>query len=309
MPVTAYLTHPVCLQHDMGAGHPECPQRLSAINDALVHARVMDFLRCREAKPVEVHQLKRVHTRDYIASVHSAAPAEGMIALDSDISMNQYSLEAAQMAAGAAVQAVDLVMHGEADNAFCAVRPPGHHAERERAMGFCIFNNIAVAAAHALEHYGLERVAIVDFDVHHGNGSEDIFKNEPRVMLCSSFQHPFYPYSCGPSAEGHLVNVRLPAGTDSETFRAALEEQWFPQLRRFKPQMIFISAGFDAHRRDPLAQLNLLEADYSWVTREIKKLAEQCCEGRIVSSLEGGYDLQALGTSVVAHIKVLSGLE
>jgi acetoin utilization deacetylase AcuC-like enzyme len=222
--------------------------------------------------------------------------------------MNPLSLEAALRAAGAAVLGTDLVMNGTAENAFCSIRPPGHHATRDRAMGFCLFNNVAVGVAHALAVHGLERVAIADFDVHHGNGSEDIFADEPRVMLCSTFQHPFYPYSGADSGNEHIINVPLRAGTNGVGFRAAIRERWLPALESFRPQMLFISAGFDAHVDDDMSGLALVEADYIWVTQKLKELAQKWGEGRIVSLLEGGYDLHALGRSVAAHIKVLSDL-
>lgn len=302
---TAFLTHADCIQHEMTYGHPESPQRLWAINDALIQARVMDLLKPYQAPKASVEQLLRVHTRGHVDFIQQSSPEEGWFAIDPDTYMNPHTLDAALRAAGSVVKACELVMEGEVTNAFCAVRPPGHHAERDRAMGFCFFNNVAVGVAHALEKYGLKRVAVVDFDVHHGNGTEDIFANESRVMLCSSFQHPFYPHSGGPSVEGHLVNVPLPAGTAGGAFRSAIVDQWLPQLYDFAPEMIFISAGFDAHKKDVLAQLNLVEDDYAWITGEIMKVARACSGNRIVSSLEGGYHLEALGASVVAHVKRL----
>lgn len=304
---TAYIQHPTCALHDMGEAHPECPDRLAAINDALINARLMDLLRVYDAMPATREQIARVHSSEHIEHVYDSAPLEGFYPLDGDTNMNPHSLAAAEFAAGAVVQATDLVMCGDAKQVFCAVRPPGHHAEYCRAMGFCIFNNIAVGVAHAMAEYGLQRVAVIDFDVHHGNGTEDIFKDDPRVMLCSSFQHPFFPYVYGQSQAGHLINVPLSAGTDSATFRAAVLEQWLPELQAFQPEIIYISAGFDAHRLDPLAQFNLVEDDFAWVTHEIKKMADQYAQGRIISALEGGYDLQALGRSVVAHLGVLMG--
>ncbi|SMF47569.1 Acetoin utilization deacetylase AcuC [Alteromonadaceae bacterium Bs31] len=304
----AFITHSICAKHDMGDGHPECPERLAAINDALISARLMDFLQVHDAQLAEDRHLARAHTAEHIALVRQLAPEQGDVALDADTSMNRYSLEAALRAAGAVVQACDMVMAGQVKSAFCAVRPPGHHAEYDRAMGFCIFNNIAVGAYHALEEHGLERVVIVDFDVHHGNGTEHIFADEKRVLLCSSYQHPFFPYSYGPSIAGQRINVPLNAGSGSEEFRAAVVEQWLPAIEQFEPQMIFFSAGFDAHRMDPLANLHWSEEDFGWVTAEVKKLANRHSAGRIVSSLEGGYDLHALGVSTVAHISALLGL-
>jgi acetoin utilization deacetylase AcuC-like enzyme len=222
--------------------------------------------------------------------------------------MNPHTLDAAYHAAGGAVMAVDLVMRGEAKNAFVACRPPGHHATRNRAMGFCFFNNVAVAAAHALEAHGLERVAIVDFDVHHGNGTEDIFRDEPHVMLCSTFQHPFYPYCGADTANGHIVNVPLPAGPTGNAYREAFSARILPRLEAFRPQMLFFSAGFDGHREDDMAQFGLLESDYVWITEQVMDVAARLAADRIVSVLEGGYDLSSLGRSVAAHIKTLAGL-
>jgi len=249
-----------------------------------------------------------VHDADYIDSIFAASPGQGLIELDGDTLMNPYTLQAALRAAGAAVMAVDKVMAGEVENAFCNIRPPGHHAERARAMGFCIFNNVAVAAAHALAHHGLRRVAIADFDVHHGNGTEDIFHEEPRVLMCSIFQHPFYPYSGADSGNEHMINVPLAAGSGSDEFRAAVTNHWVPALEAFQPEMLLISAGFDAHRDDDMSMLRFLDADYKWVTEILKSIAKKHGSGRIVSVLEGGYELHALGRSAMSHIKVLSGL-
>jgi acetoin utilization deacetylase AcuC-like enzyme len=243
-----------------------------------------------------------------VTALENAAPRNGLAHLDPDTALCPHSLTAALRAAGAAVQATDMVISGAAETAFCNIRPPGHHAERGRAMGFCVFNNVAVAAAHALAQHGLERVAIVDFDVHHGNGTEDIFRNDPRVLMVSTFQHPFYPYSGVEGRSKRMVNIPLPAYTDGTGFRRAVESHWLPALNRFQPQAIYISAGFDAHREDDMASLGLVETDYVWVTRQIRDVAEQHASGRIVSVLEGGYNLDALGRSVTAHIKVLAGV-
>lgn len=305
---TAYISHPDCLKHEMGPGHPECPQRLTVIAAQLQACGLMDQLECHEAPLATVAQLARVHTTDYIKIVQQASPASGLAYLDPDTAMNPDSLNAALRAAGAVVLATELVLTQQVENAFCAVRPPGHHAESARAMGFCLFNNIAVGVAHALECYGLQRIAIVDFDVHHGNGTEEIFRNDERVMLCSTFQHPFYPYCGADSHRPNIVNVPLPAGTDSAAFRDAITGYWLPALEQFQPQMLFISAGFDAHRDDCLAQLQLDDADYVWVTQQIKALAKKFADGRIVSVLEGGYALEALGRCVTAHVKVLSDI-
>lgn len=302
---TAYITHPACLKHDMGAHHPECPARIHAINDQLIASGLLDYLNPFEAHRVTKEQLARVHEVAYIEDMFSKAPHAGFLDLDGDTIMNPYSLDAALYAAGAVVDAVDLVMSGRVQNAFCNIRPPGHHAGRANPSGFCIFNNIAVAAAHALEHYGLERVAIVDFDVHHGDGTEDIFHDDSRVMLCSTFRHPFYPHSGVDSGNEHVINVPLAAGSSGEHFRAAVSAQWLPALERFRPQFVFISAGFDAHREDDMGGLALREADYVWVTERLKEVAKHHAQSRIVSALEGGYELHALGRSVMAHIKSL----
>ena len=305
---TAYITHPSYLQHDMGHWHPESPARLRAIDDRLHAAHLYDHLAHHEATRAHRSQLLRVHDAAYIDFVEAASPTEGFQALDPDTSMNPHTLDAAYHAAGGAAMAVDLVMRGEANNAFVACRPPGHHATRNQAMGFCFFNNVAVAAAHALEQHGMERVAIVDFDVHHGNGTEDIFRDDPRLMLCSTFQHPFYPHCGADTVSGHIVNVPLPAGTTGNTYRAAFTEKILPRLDAFRPQMLFFSAGFDGHREDDMAQFGLVEADYAWITEQVMEVAARHAENHIVSVLEGGYDLSALGRSVAAHIKSLAGL-
>lgn len=305
---TAFISHPACLQHDMGTGHPESPARLSAIEDQLIASGVFPFLQHHEAPRAERMQLLRVHTEDYIRSIEAAAPQQGLIYLDPDTAMNPHTLEAAMRAAGAVVQATDLIMSGQVENAFCNIRPPGHHATRNQAMGFCVFNNVAVGVAHAMAQYGLQRVAIVDFDVHHGNGTEDIFRNDERVMLCSTFQHPFYPYCGADSGNDHIVNVPLAAYTGSKGFRDAVTVSVLPRLEAFKPEIIFISAGFDAHREDDMASLALVDADYAWITRQIKMVATKYAQKRIVSSLEGGYALHALGRSATAHIRELCDL-
>jgi acetoin utilization deacetylase AcuC-like enzyme len=292
----------------MGAHHPECPARIHAIEDQLIASGLMDYLQHHDAPEATREQLLRVHDAAHLDHVAATSPAQGIVHIDGDTAMNPYTYQAALRAAGAAVLAADLVMAGKVENAFCGVRPPGHHAERARAMGFCLFNNVAVGAAHALEHYALKRVAIADFDVHHGNGTEDIFRNDPRVMLCSTFQHPFYPNSGADSGNEHIINVPLAAGAGGGEFRAAVTEHWLPTLEAFRPEMIFISAGFDAHRDDDMSMLRLSEPDYAWVTAELKRIAEQYAQRRIVSVLEGGYELHALGRSVAAHIKLLSGL-
>ncbi len=303
----AYITHPACALHSIDTGHPESPARLAAINDRLIASGLDALVRHYEAPAASREQLTRVHTAAYVDEIFARAPDAGRVWLDPDTAMTAHTLEAALHAAGAAVLGVDLVMRGKVDSAFCAVRPPGHHAERDRAMGFCLFNNVAVGAAHALATYGLERVAIVDFDVHHGNGTENIFAEEPRVLLCSSFQHPFYPHSGADTHNVHILNLPLPAGTNGAGFRAVYTKQGLPALNAFRPQLLLISAGFDAHIEDEMAGLALTEADYSWITTEIHALAERHAKGRIVSCLEGGYALSALGRSVCAHLDALLG--
>jgi acetoin utilization deacetylase AcuC-like enzyme len=304
---TVLFTHPDCVLHEMGAGHPESPQRLKSILAALEASGLGARLVKREAPEATREQLERVHEPAHVDLIFESAPPSGYAYLDPDTSMNARSLSAALHAAGALVAATDMVMAGEAKRAFCAVRPPGHHATRGQPMGFCIFNNVAIGAAHAIAAHGLERVAVLDFDVHHGNGTEDAFHEDPRVMLCSTFQHPYYPYSGADSGNEHIVNVPLPAMTDGRGFRAAVERFWMPALESFRPQLVFVSAGFDAHRDDPLAYLKLEDEDYRWVSEQLVELAERHAGGRVVSTLEGGYNTEALGRCVVEHLRVLMG--
>src|SRR5262247_1743479 len=285
--VTAFITHADCMKHDMGAYHPESPARLAAIDDQLISSGIAGYLQHHEAPLATVAQLARVHPVEYIEAIRAAAPARGIVHLDPDTAMSPGTWEAALRAAGAAVLATDLVAGGEAENAFCAVRPPGHHATRTRAMGFCLFNNVAVGAKHALEHHGVERVAVIDFDVHHGNGTEDIFSDDERVVMASIFQHPFYPYSGTEDPAPNMANVPLPAGSDGRALRAAVEKVWMPALDELAPQMVFVSAGFDAHVEDDMANLRFTEADYAWVTERIKEVADKYAGGKIVSILEG----------------------
>lgn len=305
---TAYITHATCLQHEMSNEHPESPARLRAIDDRLYAANLFDYLVHRTAPRSGREALLRVHDAAYVDGLFEAVPQVGLVELDGDTAINPHSVEAALRAAGGAIHGVDMVFTGEVENAFVACRPPGHHATRNQAMGFCLFNNVAVAAAHALEHYGLQRLAIVDFDVHHGNGTEDIFHDDARVMLCSTFQHPFYPFSGADSSNEHIVNIPLPAGTTGKRYREVFEEQVLPALEAFQPQFLLISAGFDAHLEDDMGQFGLVEADYAWITEQLMEVAARHAQGRIVSVLEGGYDLSALGRSVATHIKVLAGL-
>jgi acetoin utilization deacetylase AcuC-like enzyme len=305
---TALVTHADCLRHDMGAHHPEQPARLSAIADQLISSGIVEHLKPYEAPLATDEQLARVHPLEYVRAIREAAPEEGTVHLDPDTAMNRYTLDAALRAAGAGVMATDLVVTKKATSAFCPVRPPGHHACRARAMGFCIFNNVAVAARHAIEVHGLERVAIIDFDVHHGNGTEDIFENDEHVLMASIFQHPFYPYSGTDNPAPNMFNVPLAAGSGSREFRAAVSKTWLPALEEFRPEMVFFSAGFDAHAEDDMAMLRFTDGDYGWVTAQVKSATDRHTGGRIVSLLEGGYALSALGRSAVQHVRVLAGL-
>ncbi|CAG9163422.1 histone deacetylase family protein [Cupriavidus pampae] len=302
---TGYYTHPAFLLHEMGHFHPECPERLQAIEDHLISHAVDGLLDHREAPAATEEQIERVHRPAYVSELTSISPAAGYYQIDPDTSMNRHTLTAARHAAGAAVAATDAVIAGELENAFCCVRPPGHHAEPDRAMGFCFYNNVAIAARHALAAHGLERVAIIDFDVHHGNGTEAAFRDDPRVLMCSFFQHPFYPYSGAERIAPNMSNIPLPAYSNGMAVREVVETIWLPRLNEFKPEMLFISAGFDAHREDDMGQMGLVEQDYAWITAQMITVARAHAQGRIVSCLEGGYNLSALGRSVLAHLKVL----
>jgi len=304
---TLLVTHSACLCHLTPAGHPERPDRLRAIDRALESER-FQMLGRMQAPTAELDAIARCHPMDYIAALRDATPKQGMVRLDPDTSMSPGSFEAALRAAGGAVQAVDEVMEKRAANAFVAVRPPGHHTETARAMGFCLFNNAAIAARHAQKQHGAERVAVVDFDVHHGNGSQDIFWSDATVMYCSTHQMPLYPGTGAAGERGEhdtIVNAPLRPGDGGAQFRNAFETVILPRLRDFRPDLIVISAGFDAHQRDPLANLNLLEADYGWATRKIMEVADASAGGRVISVLEGGYDLEALGNSVAEHVTAL----
>ncbi len=305
---TLYITHPDCGLHNMGSWHPESPDRIDAIHDQLVASGVLDFLVQAIPDPVSDEHILRVHTPEHLNHIKNNAPVEGTYSIDADTIMTTHTLAAARVAAGAGVLAVDRLMQGSHKTAFCSVRPPGHHAEPDAAMGFCFFNNIAIAAAYALEVYDLKRVAIIDFDVHHGNGTERAFANDPRVMMCSFYQHPLYPDRHVENPGANMVNVPVPAGTRGSDLSQIVTNQWMPKLSQFQPQMIFISAGFDAHREDEISQLRMVEDDYAWITSQLVDLAEQTANGRIVSMLEGGYSLSALGRSVLAHIRALSKL-
>jgi acetoin utilization deacetylase AcuC-like enzyme len=318
MSATAYFTHKDCWKHEMGAGHPECPERLDAIEDRLLITGVGAALERREAPLAALAELELAHDRLLIAAirglsdqladdVQAGGPAYAQI--DPDTALNGHTWNAALRAAGAALAATDAVLAGEVENAFCAVRPPGHHACRAKAMGFCFFNNIAVAAKYALARHGLKRVAIVDFDVHHGNGTEDIIRGDERILMVSFFQHPFYPYTGTDARDNNMVNLPVPAYTRGAEVRELIERMWIPRLEAFKPEMIFISAGFDAHRDDALGQMGLNEQDYAWITQRIKDVAKRHAGGRIVSCLEGGYNLASRGGRGGWHIRGGGDLE
>lgn len=311
---TGYFSHPDCKLHDAGSWHPESPSRLQAIDDQLIASRISNLVDHHHAPHADLAMVGRNHTASAIARVVDNLPADkqaGWFELDGDTMLNSGSLRAALAAAGAAVAATDAVMAGQLANAFCAIRPPGHHATPETSMGFCLFNNVAIAAHHAMAAHGLERIAIIDFDVHHGNGTQASFKDDPRVLMTSFFQHPFYPYSNHTESQPglhNMVNVPVPAFSGGDAVRQIVTDRWLPALHAHQPQMIFISAGFDAHREDDLGQMGLVEADYAWLTRQIMAVAAQHSQGRIVSCLEGGYNLSALGRSVVAHLTALAEL-
>ncbi len=309
---TAYYTHNDCRLHDMGAGHPECPQRLDAIEDHLLATGLDIALDRRDAPLAQISDLKLAHSEHYILELDEVlthlADTNDRHYFDPDTVGCPATRQAMLRAAGTAIAATDAVIDGSARNAFCAIRPPGHHCTREQTMGFCFINNIAVAARHALDVRGLERVAIIDFDVHHGNGTEDIIAGDERVLMASFFQDQLYPFSGGVPLGENMINVAVPAYTRGPAIRELIEANWLPRLDAFKPQMIFISAGFDAHREDDLGQLGLVEADYAWITQQLVDVADRHCGGKIVSCLEGGYSLSALARSVAAHLRVLAGL-
>jgi acetoin utilization deacetylase AcuC-like enzyme len=307
---TVFYSHPACRLHDMGAGHPECPARLDAITDHLRATGLDVALQFCEAPAATPEQLARAHTSRYVGEISDLLQQVQISgetrALDPDTIACPATLTAAMHAAGAAVAATDDVLAGRASTAFCSVRPPGHHATRDEAMGFCFFNNVAIAARHALDVHGLSRVAIIDFDVHHGNGTEDIIAGDDRVLMCSFFQHPLYPYSGAVPKGTNMVNLPMAPYTRGAAVRDAIEQQWLPALDEFRPEMIFISAGFDAHREDDLGQMGLVEADYEWITQRLVEVARKHAQGRVVSCLEGGYHLSALARSVAAHLRVLA---
>ena len=299
------IAHPDCLLHFAGASHPERSDRVKVVQQALTNYQFISPVSFHEAPLATLEQLKRVHAPDYVDWLSSIAPTEGILMIDEDTYMNPYSWNAALRSAGAAILAVDLVMQKKSRSAFCDVRPPGHHAEYDRAMGFCFFNNVAVGVAHAMEQYQIERAAIIDFDVHHGNGTQNIFQYNSRVLLCSSFEHPFYPGYDETMDNEHILNVPLVAGTTGIEYRERVQAAWFDKIAAFAPQIIFFSAGFDAHERDPIGELKLTVNDYIWITKQIAAMAKKHCEGRMVSLLEGGYNLEALAECVPAHVNAM----
>ncbi|WP_428419809.1 histone deacetylase family protein [Methylibium sp.] len=307
--LAAYITHAECARHEMGPEHPECPERLAAIHDHLLVKGLLDYMIWYDAPLATVEQLARAHSALHVHEILAASPAEGHRQIDPDTRMNPFTVNAALRAAGAAVLATDLVLAGEVPAAFCCVRPPGHHAERAAAMGFCFFNNVAVGIRHALDVHGLQRVALVDFDVHHGNGSEDILRGDERVLMCSIFEKDLYPFSGGECNDANMVNVGLPTRSGSDAFRHAVTHSWLPALAAFRPQLIYVSAGFDGHREDDMGNLGLVEADYGWVTQQLMAVARQHCQGRVISCLEGGYVLSPLARSAAAHVRVLIGAD
>ena len=301
-----YITHADCQLHDMGSFHPEQPARLAAVDRYLQDTGLLADLTRYDAIEATPEQLTWAHTPEYVTAIFDASPVTGMRQLDPDTSMNPHSLHASKLAAGSGTQAIDLVMNNSHSSVFCNVRPPGHHAEHDKVMGFCLFNSIAVAAHYAINHHGLKRVAILDFDVHHGNGTEDIVSANEQILFCSSFQHPYYPYSSPDPSSPTTVKTPLPEGSDGAMMRGYLETQWLNAISDFKPELILVSAGFDAHQEDPLAGLNWLDEDYAWLAEFIGSLARDHSQGRVVSMLEGGYSLEALARSAQTYIAGLS---
>lgn len=305
---TAYITHPACAKHRMIEGHPEDPARMHAIENRLISQRLLDLLLVHDAPEATAEQMARVHDKAYLRHLEEIAPHEGLVHIDPDTYMNPGTLPAARRAAGAAVLGVDLVMSGKANNAFCNVRPPGHHAEHAQSMGFCFVNNAAVAAAHALTYEGIDRVAILDFDVHYGNGTRDIFVNEDRVIMCSVYEEFVFPFADVPPVENQHINAALPGRGFAEGMRRAVVDAWIPALDAFAPQFYIVSAGFDAHREDELSRGDMVDADYKWISEQIMALAGRHAQGRVVSTLEGGYALDALARSTVEHVRCLMGV-
>ena len=300
------ISHPDCMLHDAGSTHPESKMRIQVINEALKRYPFKEPIHFIEALCATKEQLMRAHDETYIDWIHSISPKHDSIGIDADTLMNPHTYRAALLAAGAVVLAVDCVMQEKSQVVFCNVRPPGHHAEKDKAMGFCFFNNVAVGVMHAIAEYKLHRIAIIDFDVHHGNGTQNIFQHDKRVLYCSSFEHPLYPGYDEENDNEHIIGVPLKAGTEGKEFREKVKAAWFDKILAFKPELVFFSAGFDAHIKDPLADLKLLEDDYVWLTKEIKKLSKQSAAGKMISVLEGGYHLEALAHSVPLHVAAMS---
>lgn len=300
------FSHPLCLKHDMGEFHPECPARLTAIQNSITESDLAPLVQHFEATLIKEEWLGLAHCPDYIQYLTQNAPQSGHLILDADTSMMPDTLTAAKLSAGAVVNAVDKVMDGTITTAFCATRPPGHHAEYDKAMGFCFFNNVAIAARYAQEIHNVNRIAILDFDVHHGNGTENIIKRFDDILFCSTYQYPFYPFNVKASAKPPIINTPLDANATGAEFKAAVTNHWLPAVEHFKPELILVSAGFDAHTEDNISQVGLTDEDYAWVGTQIKSLASNHTQGRIVSVLEGGYALSALGRSVVAYLKSMT---
>jgi acetoin utilization deacetylase AcuC-like enzyme len=305
MPKAALITHQDCTLHEISAGHPEQPARIGAVLSEVVGQGLFEMLHQFEATEAARDYLVSAHSETYVDQLFAVAPDSGSVQLDADTAMNAHSLRAARLGVGAGLQAVDLVVDGDFDTAFCCVRPPGHHAERSEAMGFCFFGSVAIAALYALQKPGINRTAIIDFDVHHGNGTEDLIGDHADIFFCSTFQYPLYPGKYGKNVPGRKINLPLAAGSNGDELKRVMNEHCLPALRSFAPDLILISAGFDAHRDDPLASLEFVEDDFAWVTRELVDVAKDTANGRVVSMLEGGYDLPALGKSAAAHIREL----
>lgn len=303
----AFITHKDCMLHHAGDFHPECPERLQAIEQYILNHGIESFLQRETAHQATHEQLERVHDKAYIESIFNCSPQSGAVSLDPDTMMNPHTLNAALYAAGAVIKAVDMVLHHQAKSAFCSIRPPGHHAEHNRAMGFCFFNNAAVGIAHALAEHQLERVAIIDFDAHRGNGTDDILQNNPQVLICSLYEHLLYPFDKQSPDARNIIDLPLPAGAESAHLHAAFSATVQNTIKEFQPELIFISAGFDAHSHDKMSSLRFKQEDYVWLTTQIKAIADDCCHGRIVSVLEGGYALDELSQCVALHLNALKG--
>ena len=303
---TAFISHSDCALHNPGLGHPESMARLRVIRDRLESSELWPRLVHCDAPQVPWSAVTAVHAPAYVESIKARFPLKRNIDIDGDTTLSEFSLDAARRAAGACVHAVDLVMAHAVNNAFCAVRPPGHHACVDRAMGFCVFNNVAIAAQHAIDAYRLERVLIVDFDVHHGNGTEHVFANNPKILMCSTFQSPLYPFSGGLDGARNMVNCPIQPGGGREEIKHAIQTHCVDAIDQFKPQLVLVSAGFDAHESDPLADMTLTTEDYGWITKFLVRVADEYCDGKLVSTLEGGYELEALADSVHAHVEALA---